>query len=144
MSQENVDIVKGLILAPDVDFVPLFRDDEMWAALVEGIASLVHPDFVCTATLFGPEIAYHGVDGFRAFWLDWMAPWATYRSESEELIDLGDQVLQFAREFGRRAGGTEEVKGDNAAVWTFRDEKVVRFDAYADRARALKVLGLAE
>jgi ketosteroid isomerase-like protein len=36
------------------------------------------------------------------------------------------------------------LKGENAAVWTFRDGKVVRFDAYADRAEALEVVGLEE
>jgi ketosteroid isomerase-like protein len=142
MSQENVDQVMGLMLAPDVDIAPLFRDDKMWAALVEVVAPLVHPDFECTATLLGPATTYGGVDGFRAFWLDWIAPWVTYRSETEEIFDLGDRVLQFSREFGRREGSTEEVKGSNAAVWTFRDGKIVGFDAYSDRAVALKAVGL--
>jgi ketosteroid isomerase-like protein len=145
MSRENVDLVLGLMLAPDVDIAPLFRDDEMWAALVDVVAPLIHREFECTGTLFGTETTYGGgVDGFRAFWLDWTAPWVTYRSETEEIFDLEDRVLQFAREFGRRDGNTEEVMGRNAAVWTFRDGKVVRFDAYADRAVARKVAGLAE
>jgi len=144
VSQENVEIVQGLMLAPDVDIAALFRDDKMWAALVEVVAPLIHTGFQCTATLLGPETTYMGVDGFRAFWLDWTAPWVTYRSETEETFDLGHRVLQFAQEFGRREGSTEEVVGRNAAVWTFRDGKIVRFDAYADRAVALKAVGLEE
>jgi ketosteroid isomerase-like protein len=145
MSRENVDLVLGLMLAPDVDIAPLFRDDEMWAALVDVVAPLIHREFECTGTLFGTETTYGGgVDGFRSFWLDWTAPWVTYRSETEEIFDLEDRVLQFAREFGRRDGNTEEVMGSNAAVWTFRDGKIVRFDAYADRAVARKAAGLAE
>jgi ketosteroid isomerase-like protein len=83
-----------------------------------------------------------GIDSFRAFWRDWLAPWATYRTETDEAVDLGDRVLQFAREFGRRKGGMEEIKGNNAALWTFRDGKVVRFDAYVDRTEARRAAGL--
>jgi ketosteroid isomerase-like protein len=146
MSQENVEVVRGLMLAPDVDIAALFRDDDRWSAVVEVVAPILHSDFECTAKLFGSETRNYGrgPDGFRAFWLDWTAPWATYRTETEKITDLGDRVLQFGREFGRREGSTREVKAFNAAVWTFRDGKVVGFDAYADRAEALKAVGLAE
>ena len=110
------------------------------------IAPLLHPDFECTANLFGTATRSYGggPEGFRAFWLDWTGPWATYRTESERVTDLGDRVLDFGREFGRREGNTREVEAFNAAVWTFRDGKVVGFDAYADRAPALKAVGLEE
>jgi ketosteroid isomerase-like protein len=124
----------------------LFRDDERWATAASLIAPLLHPDFECTATLFGTETRSYGggPEGFRAFWLDWTGPWAAYRTERERITDLGDRVLDFGREFGRRVGSTREVKAFNAAVWTFRDGKVVGFDAYADRAGALKAVGLEE
>jgi len=35
MSQENVEIAKALIPQPDVNMVPLFRDQEIFARLVE-------------------------------------------------------------------------------------------------------------
>ena len=146
MSQENVEIVRGLMLAPGSDIAALFRDDDMWAAVVAVVAPLLHPDFKCTATLVGSETHNYGQgpDAFRAFWLDWTAPWATYRTETEEITDHGDRVLQFGREFGRQPGSTREVKAHNAAIWTFHDGKVAGFDAYADRAEALKAVGLAE
>jgi hypothetical protein len=31
MSHENVEVVQGFLLGPDVDVAPLFRNDEMWA-----------------------------------------------------------------------------------------------------------------
>jgi ketosteroid isomerase-like protein len=34
------------------------------------------------------------------------------------------------------------VKNDRAAIWTVRDGKVARFDAYANRSDALKTAGL--
>ncbi len=142
MSQANVDLVVLMSPSPDGDLAQLFRDDDMWAAANSALATFLHPDFECAITLFGTETTYAGSEGLRALWLDWTAPWATYRSETEEVIDLGDRVLQFAHEFGRREGSTEEVKGDNAAVWTFRNGKLARFDAYADRAEARKAVGL--
>ena len=140
-----MEIVRGLVFAPDVDIAPLFRDEETWTALVGALASVIHRDFHCTATLLGSETSYGvGVEAIRAFYLDWMAPWMTYRVEIEETMDLGDRVLVLASDFGRRQGTTEEVKGSNASVWTFRKGTVVRFDAFADRADALKAVGLAE
>jgi len=146
VSQENVEIVRSFSLGPDVDIAPLFRDDERWATAASLIAPLLHPDFECTATLFGTETRSYGggPEGFRAFWLDWTGPWATYRTERERITDLGDRVLDFGREFGRREGSAREVKAFNAAVWTFRDGKVVGFDAYANRDEAFKAVGIEE
>src|SRR3954447_11091484 len=144
MSQENVEIVLGLMVGPDVDIAPLFREDAAWAGVVESVASLIHPEFVCAGTLLGVETTYTGVDGFRAFWLDWLLPWETYRTETEEITDLGDRVLQFATEFGRRSGATGEARGDNASVWTFSDGRLIRFHGYSDRTEALEAVGLAE
>jgi hypothetical protein len=145
VSQENVEIVLGLTaFGPDVDIAPLFRDDDTWRALVAGVADLIHPDFKCASTVLGTEREYVGVEGFRTFWLDWLAPWESYRTETEEITDLGDDVLQFAIEFGRRPGATAEARGDNASVWTFRARKLIRFHAYSARTDALKAVGLAE
>ena len=144
MSQENVELVQGLMLGPDVDIAPLFRDDDAWEAVLAGVADLIHPDFKCASTLLGIEREYVGVEGFRAFWLDWLAPWESYRTETEEITDLGDEVLQFAIEFGRRPGATAEARGDNASVWTLREGKVIRFHGYSARAEALRAVGLAE
>ena len=145
MSQANVELVLGLVPAPDVDIAPFFRDDEMWARLAAAWAPVIQPDFQCTAALFGSEISYGvGIDSFRALWLDWLAPWATYRTETEETNDLGDRVLWLGLDFGRRKGSTAEVKGDVAVLWTFRDGKVARWDGYTDRAEALKAVGLAK
>ena len=146
MSQENVEIVKSFSLGPEEDIAGLFRDDDTWAATSSLIAPLLHADFEATATLFGSETRSYGrgPEGFRAFWLDWTAPWATYRTVRERTTDLGDRVLDFGREFGRREGSAREVEAFNAAIWTFRDGKIVGFDAYADRAEALRAVGLEE
>jgi hypothetical protein len=42
VSQENVELVLGIYQAPDVNYVPLFRDDGLWAEQSETPCAL-HP-----------------------------------------------------------------------------------------------------
>ncbi len=94
--------------------------------------------------MLGAERTYSGMDGLRESWWDWLAPWATYRTEIEDVIDGGDRVLVLVFDFGRRAVGAPEVKSSNAAIWTVRDGKVARVEFYADRAVAIEAVGLEE
>jgi ketosteroid isomerase-like protein len=144
VSQENVEVVLGLFQPPDVDYVPLFRDDSLWAQQAEELAPFVHTDFECVNHEFGGERRYAGLDGLRDFMRDWTAPWVTYRIETDEAIDLGEQVLVLNHDCGRREGSTQEVRGRLGAVWTLRDDKIVRLDAYNTRAEAVEAVGLPE
>jgi ketosteroid isomerase-like protein len=144
----NVELVRELQPGPDVDVAQLFRDDEMWAAFADAAASFFDRNFECVLgggdhDPFGGA-AYVGQDGLRAGWLDWLAPWASYRTEIEEVIDVGERVLVLIRDFGRREGSEQEVEVIGAAVWTVGDGKVARAEFYADRAEALKAVGLPE
>ena len=144
MSQENVELVLSLYEAPDVDYAQVVRDDSLWNGQAETLGPVVHADFECVMYTFGGEKRYAGLDGLRAFLLDWTAPWATYRLENEKAIDLGERVLMLNRDRGLREGSTQEVKGRIAAVFTIRDGKVVRIDAYTTYAEALEAVGLSE
>jgi ketosteroid isomerase-like protein len=145
MSQENVELVVGLLPPADADFVPLFRDEDIWTALTESIAPFYHPDFeTIVRGLPEGDRAYTGMDGLRAAWLDWTAPWATYRIDIDEAVDLGDRVLLLTHDFARREGTTEEIKIAAAPVWTFRDGKIACIEFYGTRDEALKALGLSE
>ena len=144
MSQENVELVLGLYLAPDVDYVPLYRDDSSWARQAEAMAAVVHADFECVMSVLGSETRYVGLDGLRSFLLDWMAPWATYRVETDEAIDLGERVLVLSHDCGQRKESGQEVRGTLGAVWTIRDGKVARLNAYGTRAETFEALRLEE
>ena len=107
------------------------------------MAPFIHADFDCVMHEFGSERRYAGLDGLRAFMLDWMAPWVAYRIEIEEAIDLGERVLLLNHDRGRREGSTQEVRGRLPAVFTIRDGKIARLDTYMTRADALRAVGLS-
>jgi ketosteroid isomerase-like protein len=138
-----VDLVLALTPGADVDLLPLFRDDDAWAASVGASAAFFDPDFRAVGTVVGTERPYVGPDGLREFMLDWLAPWDTYRSEVERTIDLGEQVVALYRVFGRREGSAYEIESKAAWIWMIRDGKVARITGYADSAEALKAVGLA-
>ena len=143
MSAENVELVLGLQPPPDLDLAHLFRDDAAFAAMTEAVAPKLHPDveIVAIEPTRGATI-YRGLDGLRAFNLDWLSPWATYRAEIVDAKDLGDRVLLFVRDFGCRPGSSQDVVQNAASVWTLREGKVLRAEFYADRTTALEAVGL--
>jgi ketosteroid isomerase-like protein len=144
VSRENVELVVGLYQPSGVDYVPLYRDDGLWAEQAEALAPFVHADFECVWYQFGSEKRYAGLDGLRDFMRDWTSPWVTYRIEIEEVIDLGERVLVLNHDWGRREGSSAEVRGDLGVIWTIRDGKVARLDVPSTRAEVLEAAGLAE
>lgn len=147
MSQENVKLIRSFQPRPEVDLVALFTDDAENARMAHAIRHLVGPGFVTSFHFPGAEPAsYAGLDGLRNGWLDWLAPWATYRTEIEELRDLGDErVLVLVRDYATSEPGAPEVDFLGATVWSVRDGRVDRVDFYAGgRAEWLASLGLPE
>jgi ketosteroid isomerase-like protein len=144
MSQENVETVVGLRLAHDGKLVQRVRDDDMWTTWRVATAPAFHPELTTTVRLFGAQRSYAGIEGFRSFWLDWLAPWESYRIEIERAIDCGDRTLVVVRDFGLRPGSTEEVAATNSSVWTFDEGRIARIDFYPDPGEALKAVGLEE
>lgn len=138
MSAENVDLIRSFQPGPEVDLVALFSDDGSTARLAEALGHVVGPAFECALRFPGAEPTFYlGLDGLRACWLDWLAPWASYRTEIEELIDAGDQVVVVGRDYARREHGAPEVRLTFAGVWTLRDGLAIRAEFYADRAEGL-------
>jgi ketosteroid isomerase-like protein len=144
MSQANVDLILSLQPSPEVDLAQMFRSDESWATLADGVASLLHQDFECVNPGAPGEQTHRGAEGFRAFWLDWLEPWASYRAEIEKAIDCGDRVVVLAANFGRPHGGSREIKVSAGSVYEMRDGKIVRYEGYLDQVAALAAVGLAQ
>jgi ketosteroid isomerase-like protein len=122
----NVDLVLTIYdrVARGETVRELFHDDVEW--------SMPHP---------GGEA--HGLVEVGAFWRDYEATWTERVLEVEEVRPLDDErVLVFFREtaVGRASG--IETGASPAAIWTLRDGKVARFQAWIERTDALRVAGL--
>ncbi len=145
MADENIERLNNILAGMDDDsgteLTTLFRDDSAWAQMRESLEPFVQPDceFVWIAS-FG-QMEHRGLDGLREGWLDWYAPWSTYRSKIEDVINLGDdRVMVLVRERARREDGTADVEMRPAGLFTFRDGKLARIDFYASRDEAFEAV----
>jgi ketosteroid isomerase-like protein len=146
MSRQNVELVRSFHPAPDVDLARIYREDSQWAVAAAALDPHLAQDFKCVARgyLEADGESFPGLAGLRYLWLEWLTPWRSYRSELEEVIDLGDDVLVLVRDFGRRAVNAPEIAVSSAAIWTVRDGKVTQITFFADRAKALEAVSLQE
>jgi ketosteroid isomerase-like protein len=137
MSQENVEIVRGIIDAHERgDFDAVFSryDPEIEWHLGHTFASI--SDF---------EPVYHGHDGVGAFWRVWFAAWEKAEFEYEEFIDAGDSVVTILTQHVRgRTSGIELEWTSYAQVWTVSNGKIVRVEFFPTRGEALETAGLRE
>jgi ketosteroid isomerase-like protein len=145
VSQENVELVLSVQIAPDVDVTRLIHDDDLWAATIATTSPVTHPDFECIVRGgVGGDRRYTGTDGMRRMFKDWLGPWDSYRIEIERAVDCGERVLVLVNAFGRLEGSEQEVALKSSEVWTVRDGRLVRWEAYLDRTEALRAVGRQE
>jgi ketosteroid isomerase-like protein len=136
MSQENVEIVRGLYDA-------LARRDS--AAPFEVYAEDIVWDVSQWRTAFlDTQPVSRGHEGVRQGWREWLSAFSEVDAEVEELIDAGDQVLAVIRErlVGRASGVPMEAT--HVTVWTLTQGKVIRMQAFDDRQQAFEAAGLRE
>jgi len=105
---------------------------------------------------FDPTVVWEGVDEsldrgpFRgrvevlAHIRSWMETLDAFRSEPEQIIDAGENVVVVQRSHGILKGSNAEVETRFASVWGMRDRKVVSHKQYQHLAEALKAAGLEE
>ena len=108
-------------------------------------AEFLHPDIVWDATdsqIFDISHVYHGLEGVREFWREWLSAWEAVDFEYE-LIETGDRVVALIDQHVRaRSTHLDFPMGKYAQVWTFRDGLVVHWKLYESQAEALEAAGL--
>jgi hypothetical protein len=82
------------------------------------------------------------LEGLRSLWLEWLAPWASYRVEVDEIFDLGDRVLLLAHDYGRRVETDVEVMSSNSALFVLEDGLIVRIDLFVSHDDGRRAAGL--
>ena len=131
MSQQNVEIVR--------------RFAEGWErADWDGMAELADPNIELHGTVGGVEEGRvrRGVSEIRRDFESNEEIWDEHRVEIEELIDAGDRVVLFQREYQRGRSSGVELVLDAAVLVDLRDGRIVRLQGYMDRAAALEAAGL--
>jgi ketosteroid isomerase-like protein len=90
------------------------------------------------------EGVYVGRDAFVKVSRHWWGTWTDYRIDAEELIDAGSSVVVVAHERGRGKGSGAPFEQRYAAVLTFSRGRIIRWEAFPDKAAALEAAGLSE
>jgi ketosteroid isomerase-like protein len=131
MSAENVEIVRR--------FADGWQRGD-W----DGMAELADPDIELHGTVGGVEEGRvrRGVAEIRRDFESNEEIWDEHRVEIEELIDAGDRVVLFQREYQRGRSSGLELVLDAAVLVDLRDGRIVRLQGYMDRGAALEAAGL--
>jgi ketosteroid isomerase-like protein len=92
--------------------------------------------------LTGIASSYHGHDGFRAFWADWLRDWVRVSHGITAVIDLGDHIV--IRAWGHHLAPQSGLRldSDSGYLWEFRDGRVKRVVVWYQWSDAVKALGL--
>jgi ketosteroid isomerase-like protein len=130
---------------PTGDWVEAMADEEGVRARLDSLREIAWPDL--EIAMIGPggfTGVFHGIDGFREAWDDWLRPFDRYAVEIEELRQRGEHVVALARHEATPTGTEATVEGAAAAVMTFRDGRLARIEFNLDREAALRAAGLED
>jgi ketosteroid isomerase-like protein len=144
LSEENVEVVRralafwegfGEHIEPDeiADLMP----DSALQEFLDPEAELIP---VAQGLLSGNR--YEGYQGIRSFWVDFFSAWDEFRTETRKLVDAGDQIVSVMRMKGRM----HELEVDEiwSQLWTVRNGRIVRVQAFASADSGLEAAGLSE
>jgi ketosteroid isomerase-like protein len=133
VTRENVEIVR--------------RFSDCWARQDwDLMAELCDPNVEQHGTVGGVEEGrvLRGVSEIRRDYEAVEETWDEHRVEPQQLIDAGDRVVLFHREYQRGRSSGVELMIELAAVFELKDGRIVRVQGYMDRAEALAAVGLSE
>ena len=135
MSQENVELVRRIWEASE-------RRD------TAAVFALYDPAIVWDFSHAAPvELRglYHGYDGLRQFFRQWLEPFENFHVEAETFIDAGDSVVVGYRQSGRgKASGAEVEMPVAWSVYRIRDGLVTRIEVFPTKPEAFEAVGLSE
>jgi ketosteroid isomerase-like protein len=127
MSEQNLELVRRAV-----------RDLKTFWSLLDEYVVWDLRDYP-SADLHG---VYVGRDAVVEASRSWWGAWTDYRLDAEELIDAGSSVVVVVHEQGRGKGSGAPFENRHAQVWTFSRGQIVRWEAFPDKASALKAAGL--
>jgi ketosteroid isomerase-like protein len=107
------------------------------------LVALADPDLVfvpATARVAGRAEAYRGHEGLRDYLADVGRVWQELRSEPEEFVEVGDQVVCTGRVYAWGVGRV--IDAPAGWVWRLRGGRIVEGRVYETRRAAFEAVGL--
>jgi ketosteroid isomerase-like protein len=104
---------------------------------------LLAPDVTfVTFTSDADDLTFHGPDGVDRYMRDFLETWTDFRVQANDFRPSGERILVICeqRAKGRQSGVAVEMPV--YAVWTFREDQVVRVRWLRDRDQAFTEAGL--
>ena len=98
-------------------------------------------EFVYSADFPDPQV-FRGVEEMVDGWRRWLHEWHDVRLAAEEFIDLDPMVLVDIMLSGSGKGSGAPIRERGANLWTFRDGKAVRIEAFSSMDSARRAAGL--
>ena len=132
MSQENVEIVGR--------FGEAWQRGDLAAALSALDEDVEWHD---QAAIPGADV-HRGPEAVRRHFEQWLDAWKDIDYTAEELLDCGNRVVVVVHRRGKGQGSGAEVDDQVTHVFTVSGDKIVRFEAFSDKAEALEAVGLSE
>ena len=130
---------------PEVDLASVLIDEDELDRWRIALSGRFHTDVQATMRLPGmTPVGYFGLDGLRAAWRDWLAHWASYRDEIEDVIDAGERVVVIHRYHARPRPGAPVIARRRATVWSVREGRVASVDFNVPYDEALAGVGSPE
>jgi ketosteroid isomerase-like protein len=129
MPQENVDLVRRVF-----DTWKLGGVDQM------EIRSVYHPDVEFLPLRAATEGGYRGIAGIERFVADTEEIFDRFDFHYD-LLDLGGRVLAWGEIQLRAKGSGIEMDIPIGGVFEFRDGKIVRWEDFGSKQRALEAVG---
>jgi ketosteroid isomerase-like protein len=137
MSQENVGIVRRAFAEVGESFTTTALGNVARAGFVAAEAEL---DF---SAMYPDGLILRGLEAWRQY-LDSL-PWGLVKVIPERFFDVDDErVLVFVHVSAAGEGSGITVENRTAYLLTIRDDAIVRWKLYAERAEALEAAGLQE
>ena len=130
MSEENVELHRRAFDAFNR------RDLAVWLELADPEVELIPLNLELEGG------SYHGHDGVRSFWRDYLTVFPDFTVELDELRDAGPVTIAVARLRGHGTGSEVPFERPIWQVVEWRDGKCVRWRSFRSEAAALEAAGL--
>ncbi len=110
----------------------------------DGFLALMDEEVEVESRLVAMEGGYHGHEGVRRWWDDFLGAFPDYTCEIEELRDLGDVTLCHSRGWGHSAGSDAPLVDPFWQPIRWVNGKCVWWRNCTTEAEALEAAGLSE